>query len=64
MAIEIINTGSELMIGRVLWNEFNSNRDWPVASAVAAVMLIVLIGPLLFHQHMQNKELDRQEGTG
>ena len=61
---ELLGGPDTLMIGRVLWNEFNSNRDWPVASAVAAVMLIVLIGPLLFHQHMQNKELDRQEGTG
>ncbi len=36
-----------LMIGRVLWSEFFSNRDWPVASAVATVMLVVLVVPIM-----------------
>nr|WP_243375109.1 ABC transporter permease subunit [Microvirga solisilvae] len=36
-----------LMIGRVLWDEFFSNRDWPMASAVAIVMLIVLVVPVM-----------------
>lgn len=36
-----------LMIGRVLWDEFFSNRDWPMASAVAVVMLIVLVIPVM-----------------
>jgi putrescine transport system permease protein len=36
-----------LMIGRVLWDEFFSNRDWPMASAVAIVMLIVLVIPVM-----------------
>ena len=31
------------MIGRVLWQEFFNNRDWPVASAVAIIMLLLLI---------------------
>jgi len=35
------------MIGRVLWNEFFSNRDWPVASAVAIAMLVVLVVPIM-----------------
>jgi putrescine transport system permease protein len=37
-----------LMIGQVLWNEFFSNRDWPVASAVAIVMLIVVVLPVMW----------------
>ena len=38
--------GSEtLMIGRTLWSEFFSNRDWPLASAVAVVLLLILVVP-------------------
>lgn len=36
-----------LMIGRVLWEEFFNNRDWPVASAVAVVLLLILVGPIM-----------------
>ncbi len=36
-----------LMIGQVLWNEFFSNRDWPIASSVAIVMLFVLVIPIM-----------------
>ncbi len=42
-----------LMIGRVLWNEFFSNRDWPVASAVAIAMLVVLVVPVMMLQRAQ-----------
>jgi putrescine transport system permease protein len=45
-----------LMIGRVLWDEFFSNRDWPVASAVAVVMLLVLIGPIMLLRRVQSQE--------
>jgi putrescine transport system permease protein len=37
---------SNLMIGKVLWDEFFTNRDWPVASAVAVAMLILLLVPM------------------
>jgi putrescine transport system permease protein len=48
--------GSEtLMIGKTLWNEFNSNRDWPVSSAVAAILLLILIVPIMFFQRAQAK---------
>ena len=47
-----------LMIGRVLWQEFFNNRDWPVASAVAIVMLILLLIPILVFHHYQSKELE------
>ena len=46
---------STLMIGRVLWDEFFANRDWPVASAVAVVMLIILIAPIMLFQNQQAK---------
>ena len=45
-----------LMIGAVLWNEFFLNRDWPVASAVAVVMLLVLALPIALLRHVQNRE--------
>ncbi len=45
-----------LMIGRVLWDEFFGNRDWPVASAVAIAMLLFLVVPIVFFQHFQNKQ--------
>ena len=36
------------MIGRVLWDEFFQNRDWPMASAVATMMLLILVVPIMF----------------
>ncbi|MGQ7847088.1 ABC transporter permease subunit [Granulosicoccus sp. 3-233] len=42
-----------LMIGRVLWDEFFSNRDWPIASAVAIVMLFVLLVPIMLLRWVQ-----------
>lgn len=49
--------GSEtLMIGRVLWDEFFLNRDWPMASAVAIVMLMVLVLPIMLIRNSQGKE--------
>jgi putrescine transport system permease protein len=49
-----------LMIGRVLWDEFFGNRDWPVASAVAIAFLVLLVGPIALYQHYQVRDL---EGT-
>ena len=44
------------MIGKILWEEFFSNRDWPVASAVAIVLPVILIIPiLLFQRNQQNQ---------
>jgi putrescine transport system permease protein len=50
---QLLGGPSTLMIGRVLWNEFFSNRDWPLASAVAIAMLIVVVGPLMLLQRVQ-----------
>src|SRR5271169_1818641 len=47
-----------LMIGRVLWDEFFMNRDWPVASAVAIVFLVLLVGPIALYQHYSTKQLE------
>jgi putrescine transport system permease protein len=45
-----------LMIGKVLWTEFFSNRDWPVASAVAIALLTLLVIPIVLLQRAQNAE--------
>jgi putrescine transport system permease protein len=45
-----------LMIGRILWDEFFSNRDWPIASAVAIVMLFVLVIPIMILRRVQANE--------
>jgi putrescine transport system permease protein len=47
---------NSLMIGRVLWDEFFSNRDWPTASAVAIVLLLVLVAPIMVLQHYQARQ--------
>jgi putrescine transport system permease protein len=46
-----------LMIGRVLWEEFFNNRDWPVASAVAIAMLLLLVVPIMAYQRSQGQQL-------
>jgi len=46
-----------LMIGRVLWEEFFNNRDWPVASAVAIAMLFVLVFPIMLYQRSQGQQM-------
>ncbi len=45
-----------LMIGRVVWDEFFGNRDWPVASALAIVLLVILAGFVLLLQKVQARE--------
>ncbi len=50
---EMLGGPNAAMIGRVLWNEFFANRDWPVASAVAIAMLIFLVVPIVLFQHYQ-----------
>jgi putrescine transport system permease protein len=45
-----------LMIGRVLWDEFFANRAWPVASAVAILLLILLVPFMMWYQSVQSRE--------
>ena len=57
---DLLGGGNALMIGRVLYNEFNANVDWPVASAVAIALLLLLVLPMMLYQHMQGKETESQ----
>lgn len=52
---ELLGGPNTLMIGKVLWGEFFSNRDWPVASAVAIVMLVVVVVPFMLLRNAQAK---------
>jgi putrescine transport system permease protein len=54
--------GSEtLMIGRTLWNEFFLNRDWPVASAVAIILLLLLVIPIVWFQNAQARMREAEQ---
>ncbi|MCG6901694.1 MAG: ABC transporter permease subunit [Rhodobacter sp.] len=50
-----------LMIGKVLWEEFFSNRDWPVASAVAVILLLILIIPIILFQRNEQKQREMDQ---
>ena len=47
---------NSLMIGRVLWDEFFLNRNWPVASAVAVTLLVLLVAPIVIFQRLQARD--------
>ncbi|HET7679413.1 MAG TPA: ABC transporter permease subunit [Xanthobacteraceae bacterium] len=55
---DLLGGSEQLMIGQVLWTEFFSNRDWPAASAVAVVLLCLLIVPVVIYQQMQLRALE------
>ncbi|MFJ5297566.1 ABC transporter permease subunit [Pseudomonas sp. SLFW] len=55
---ELLGGPETLMIGKVLWQEFFNNRDWPVASSLAVVMLLILIVPIILFNRSQAKELE------
>jgi putrescine transport system permease protein len=52
---DLLGGSQTLMIGRTLWNEFFSNRDWPVSSAVAVILLLLLVIPIMIFQQAQAK---------
>src|SRR4029078_3281334 len=49
---DLLGSSQTMMIGQTLWTEFFANRDWPVASAVAVVLLCLLVVPLAVYQPM------------
>jgi len=52
---DLLGGSNTLMIGKTLWNEFFANRDWPVSSAVAIILLLLLVVPIMYFQHYQAK---------
>ena len=57
----LLGGSGTLMIGKVLWEEFFSNRDWPVASAVAVVLLLILVIPIVLFQRNQQKQAEADQ---
>ena len=48
-----------MMVGQALWLEFFTNRDWPVASATAVLLLAILLLPLLVYDRFQRRQMRR-----
>ncbi|MGF0537317.1 ABC transporter permease subunit [Agrobacterium sp. ES01] len=57
---DLLGGSQTLMIGKTLWNEFNANRDWPVSSAVATILLLLLVVPIVFYQNAQARAQERE----
>ncbi|MCD1624892.1 MAG: ABC transporter permease subunit [Paracoccaceae bacterium] len=57
----LLGGSDTLMIGKVLWEEFFSNRDWPVASAVAVILLLILIIPIVLFQRNEQKQREMDQ---
>jgi putrescine transport system permease protein len=55
---DLLAGSNSMMIGQTLWLEFFTNKDWPVASAVAVVLLVLLVGPLVFYDRLQRRQLE------
>jgi putrescine transport system permease protein len=55
---DLLGGSDTLMIGRTLWSEFFSNRDWPLASAVAVVLLAVLVVPIVLYRDLEARRLE------
>ncbi len=57
---DLLGGPDALMMGKVLWTEFFTNRDWPLASAIAVVLLLTLVVPIMVLQRVER----RAEATG
>ncbi len=57
----LLGGSDTLMIGKVLYEEFFSNRDWPVAGAVAVILLLILIIPIVMYQRNEQKMMEAEQ---
>ena len=55
---DLLGSSSTAMIGQTLWLEFFGNRDWPVASALAVVLLVILLTPILIYRQREARVLE------
>lgn len=55
---DLLAGSDRMMIGQTLWLEFFTNKDWPVASAIAIVLLALLLVPLLVYEKLQRRHLE------
>jgi putrescine transport system permease protein len=59
----LVGNAADPMIGRVINDEFSSNRDWPMASAVAVALLMLLVLPMMAYNHFEAKAAERRDAT-
>ena len=52
----------QLMLGKVLWTEFFRNRDWPVAAAIALVLMVIVTGPIIYMRHIDRLDDAQEDG--
>ena len=57
---DLLGGPDTLMIGKLMWTEFFSNKDWPLASALAAVLLVLLIIPFVLMRHYEQRMAERE----
>jgi putrescine transport system permease protein len=57
---DLLGSSQTLMIGQTLWTEFFANRDWPVASAIAVVLLVLLVVPIAFYENVQSAQIEER----
>ncbi|NKB52678.1 MAG: ABC transporter permease subunit [Rhizobiaceae bacterium] len=57
----LLGGSNTLMIGRTLYDEFFLNRDWPVSSAVAVILLLILIVPIMLFQRSEGRAREREQ---
>jgi putrescine transport system permease protein len=55
---DLLAGSGAMMIGQTLWLEFFTNKDWPLASALALALLGLLLLPLLIYEHLQRRQLE------
>jgi putrescine transport system permease protein len=55
---DLLGSSATAMIGQTLWMEFFANRDWPVASALAAVLLVILVTPIMIYRRREARRID------
>jgi putrescine transport system permease protein len=57
---DLLGGSDTLMIGKTLWSEFFNNRDWPLASAVAVLLLFILVVPIVIFQNQEQRRAERE----
>ncbi len=55
---DLLGGSDSLMIGQTLWTEFFANKDWPVASAIAVVLLFLLVVPIAIYENLQMRNIE------
>lgn len=61
---EMLGGADTLMMGRVMWNEFFNNADWPMAAAVTVIMVLLLLIPLVLFQYNQARQFELRGKNG